>query len=80
MYFKNTWSFFYAILHHAIQGNSFGVLFNGLLAELPTILDSFFTGTTNDYIGVVGWGWWGSGGEKHMSSINTSIRTHGCCK
>ena len=24
-----------------IQGNSFGVLFSGLLAELPAILDSF---------------------------------------
>ena len=33
----------HAIIHHStvIQGNSFGVLFNGLLAELPTILDSF---------------------------------------
>ena len=25
----------------AIQGNLFGILFIGLLAELPTILDSF---------------------------------------
>ena len=52
----------HAIIHHStvIQGNSFGVLFNGLLAELPTILDSFFTSTTSDYIGVVGWGWWGA--------------------
>ena len=24
-----------------IQGNSFGVLFNGLLTEFPTILDGF---------------------------------------
>ena len=32
----------------------------GLLAELPAILDSFFTNTTSDYIGVVGWGWWGA--------------------
>ena len=33
---------FHTILHHStvIQGNSFGVLFNGLLAELPAILDS----------------------------------------
>ena len=33
----------HTILHHStvIQGNSFGVQFNGLLAELPTILDSF---------------------------------------
>ena len=37
-----------------IQDNSIGVLFNGLLAELPTILDSFITSTTSDYIGVVG--------------------------
>ena len=41
-----------------IQGNSFGVLFNGLLVEFPAILDSFFTSTTSDYIrwlaGVVG--------------------------
>ena len=35
----------------------FGILFNGLLAELPVILDSFFTSTTSDYIGVVDWGW-----------------------
>ena len=43
-----------------IQGNSAGALFNGLLAELPAFLDSFFTSTTSDYIGVVGWGWWGA--------------------
>ena len=30
------------------------------VAELPAILDSFFTSTTSDYIGVVGWGWWGA--------------------
>ena len=58
VYLENAQSFFHAILHHStvIQGNSFGVLFNGLLAELPTILDSFFTSTTSDSIGVVGWG------------------------
>ena len=39
-----------------IQGNLFAILFIGLLAELPTILDSFFTNTTGDYIGVVGRG------------------------
>ena len=38
-----------------IQG---GILFIGLLAELSAILDSFFTNTTSDFIGVVGWGWW----------------------
>ena len=31
------------------QGNSVGVLFNGLLTELPAILDSFFTSTTSDF-------------------------------
>ena len=31
-----------------------GILFNGLLAELPIILDSFLTSTIRDYIGVVG--------------------------
>ena len=49
---------FSTILQLAIQGNSFGVLFNGLLSELPAILDSFFTSATSDYIGMVGWGWW----------------------
>ena len=28
-------------MHRASQGNSFSVLLNGLLAELPAILDSF---------------------------------------
>ena len=58
-------SFFHAILHHStvIQGNSFGVQFNGLLAELPAILDSFFN--QYHYIGVAG-GEPQSGGEKHV--------------
>ena len=62
MYLENAWCFFHAILHQfiVIQGNSVGVLFNGLQAELLAILDSFFTSTTSDYIGVVGWGWWGA--------------------
>ena len=49
-------------LHHStvIQDNLFGVLFNGLSAELSAILDSFLTTTTGDYIGVAGWGWWGA--------------------
>jgi len=34
----------------SIQGNSIGILFNGLVAELPTI----FTSATGDYKGVVG--------------------------
>ena len=45
----------------SIYGNSLGVLFNDLLAEFPTILDSFFTSTTSDYIGMVSRG----GGEPH---------------
>ena len=52
-----------------IQGNSIGLLSSGLLAELPTILDSFFTNTTSDFIGVVGRGWWGATkwrGETHI--------------
>ena len=62
VYLKNAWCLIYAILHQSIiiQGNSVGVLFNGLLAELPAILDSFFTSNTSDYIGVVGWGGVGS--------------------
>ena len=62
VYLENAWCFVYAILHQSvvIQGYSVGVLFNGLLAELPAILDSFFTNTTSDYIGVVVWGWWGA--------------------
>jgi len=34
--------------------NSAGTLFDGLLTELPTILDRFFTSTISHYIGVVG--------------------------
>ena len=36
MYLENAQSFFHIILHHStvIQGNSFGVQFTGLLAEL----------------------------------------------
>ena len=37
-----------------MQGNLFGILFIGLLADLPAILDSFFNNTTSDFIGVVG--------------------------
>ena len=48
VYLENAQSFFHAILQHStvIQGNSFSVLFNGLLAEFPASLDSFFTSTT----------------------------------
>ena len=62
VYLENAWCLVYEILHQSIviQGNSVGVLLDGLLAELPAILDSFSTSTTSDYIGVVGWGWWGA--------------------
>ena len=58
----NAWCLVYQILHQSIviQGNSADALFDGLLADLPAILDSFFTSTTSDYIGVVGRGWWGA--------------------
>ena len=56
VYLENAQRVFHTILHQSIvmQGNLFGILFIGLLAELPAILDSFFTNTTSDYIGVVG--------------------------
>ena len=62
VYLKNAWYLIYAILHQSmvIQGNSVGVLFIGLLAELPAILDSFFTSTKTNCIGVVGQEWWGA--------------------
>ena len=45
VYLENAWCLVYEILHQSIviQGNSVGVLFDGLLAELPAILDSFFS-------------------------------------
>ena len=62
VYLDNAWCLVYQLLHQSIviQGNSAGALFDGLLAELPAILDSFFTSTTSEYIGVVGRGWWGA--------------------
>ena len=58
VYLENARCLVYEILHRSIVilGNSFGVLFDGLLAELPAILDGFFPSTTSDYIGVVGRG------------------------
>ena len=43
VYLQNAWCVFYAILRQSIviQGNLIDVLSSGLLAELPTILDSF---------------------------------------
>ena len=44
VYLENAWCLVYEILHQSIviQGNSVGILFDGLLAELPAILDSCF--------------------------------------
>ena len=44
VYLKNAWCLVYKILHQSIvmQGNSAGAFFDGLLAKLPAILDSFF--------------------------------------
>ena len=43
VYLENAWCLVYVILHQSvvIQGSSVGVRFNGLLAELRTILESF---------------------------------------
>ena len=57
MCLENAWCLFYTILH--IFGYTMDALFNGLLAELPTILDTF-TNITSDYIDVVGREWWGA--------------------
>ena len=55
VYLESAQRVFHAILHQSTvtQGNSFGILFIGLLAELPSILDSF-SPIPCDYIGVVG--------------------------
>ena len=63
------------MLHQStvMQGNLFGILFIGLLAELPAILDSFFTNTTSAYI------WWlaGGDGEPRSGGENTcQVMTH----
>ena len=44
VHLENAWCLVYQLLHQSIvtQGNSAGALFDGLLAELPGILDSFF--------------------------------------
>ena len=71
VYLENERSFFHAILHHStvIQGDSFGVQFNGLLAELPAILDSFFTSTTS--AGFHRGGWLGVVGSHEVAGKNT---------
>ena len=77
VYLENAWCLVYEILHQSIviQGNSVGILFDGLLSELPAILDSFFTSATSDYIVVVGWGWWVATKwwGKHMLCSHTCI-------
>ena len=42
VYLENEWCLVYKLLYQSIviQGNSAGALFDGLLAELPAILDS----------------------------------------
>ena len=53
--------------------NSVGVLFNGLLAELPTILDSFSpVATTNDYIRWLIWG----GGEPQSGGETVQLHLY----
>ena len=49
VYLENAQKVFHAILHQStvMQGSLFGVLFIGLLADLPA-------NTTSDFIGVVG--------------------------
>ena len=44
VYLDNAWCLVYELLHQSIviQGNSAGAHFDGLLAQLPAILDSFF--------------------------------------
>ena len=48
----------YVVLHQS-EGNSYGLLINDLIADLPSILN-IFVSTISDYIGMVGWGWWGA--------------------
>ena len=54
-----------------IQCLSVDQLYKGQLAELPTILDSFYTTITNDHIGVEvgGGGSHGSGGFFHVLKL-----------
>ena len=57
MYLENKWCFVYAILYQSIvkQDNLIGVFLIACYeAELPAILDSFFTSITSDNVGVVG--------------------------
>ena len=69
-------------LRIVIQGNSADTLFDGLLAELPIILDSFFAITTSHYIGVVGRGGGEpqSGGESTRRVVTFVLWIHWCLK
>ena len=82
VYLKNAWCLVYEILHQTIvtQGNSVGILFDGLLTELSAILDSFFTSTTSDYIGVLvgGGGEPRSGGENTRCVVTLVLWIHWC--
>ena len=70
MYLENAQRVFHAILHHStvIQGSLFGILFIGLLADLPAILDSFFNNTTSDFSRG---GWLGVVGSHEVAGKNT---------
>ena len=85
VYLDNAWCLVYQLLHQSIviQGNSAGALFDGLLAELPAYLDSFFTSTTSEYIGVVGRGLGGgreprSGGKNTPCVVTLVLWIHWC--
>ena len=69
---ENAQRVFHAILHQSTVKQCkviFGILFIGLLAELPAILDSFFTNTTSDYIRRRGWS--GVVGSHEVAGENT---------
>ena len=46
VYLENPWCLVFTSLHQSIV-----IQFRGMLAELPAILDSFFTSITSDYMG-----------------------------
>ena len=75
VYLENTWCLAYEILHLYKVIQLVFSLIRSLLAEFPAILDSIFTSTTSDYIGVVGWGWWRATKwrGKHTLRSNTCI-------
>jgi len=64
------------LIHIVIQCLLVDQLYKGQLAELPAILDSFYTTITNDHIGVEVRG----GGEKWQvlpcDKVDTARRSH----